>query len=59
MQAVQEAAIKEYFFGDSKRTLSPFTQQVDFDGVAIYRIHEGASLELSLPILFSFYCSGT
>lgn len=40
MQAVQEATIKEYFFGDSNRTLSPFTQQVDFDGVAIYRIPE-------------------
>lgn len=40
MKAMQEAAIKEYFFGDSKRTLSPFTQQVDFDAVAIYRIPE-------------------
>lgn len=40
MKAMQEAAIKEYFFGDSKRTLSPFTQQVDLDAVAIYRIPE-------------------
>lgn len=40
MKTVQEASIKEYFFGDSKRTLSPFTQQVDFDAVAIYRIPE-------------------
>lgn len=37
MQQAHEAAIKEYFFGDTKRTLSPFTQQVDFDGVTIYR----------------------
>ncbi|KAG8167884.1 hypothetical protein KVR01_003573 [Diaporthe batatas] len=40
MKLMQEAAIKEYFFGDSKRTLSPFSQQVDFDSVAIYRIPE-------------------
>jgi polyribonucleotide 5'-hydroxyl-kinase len=37
MQLTREAAIKEYFFGDAKRTLSPFTQQVDFDGVFIYK----------------------
>jgi polyribonucleotide 5'-hydroxyl-kinase len=43
MKAAQEAAIKEYFFGDSKRTLSPFTQQIDFDSVAIYRIPERES----------------
>jgi polyribonucleotide 5'-hydroxyl-kinase len=43
MKAMQEAAIKEYFFGDSKRTLSPFTQQVDLDSVAIYRIPERKS----------------
>lgn len=40
MQLSQEAAVKEYFFGDAKRTLSPFTQQVDFDGVFIYKAPE-------------------
>ncbi|KAM0191918.1 hypothetical protein ACHAPI_008636 [Fusarium lateritium] len=36
LQHVREAAIKEYFFGDSKRTLSPLIQQVDFDNVTVY-----------------------
>lgn len=37
----REAAIKEYFFGDAKRTLSPFTQSVSFDDVAIFKTPEG------------------
>jgi hypothetical protein len=37
MQQVQEAAIKEYFFGDALRTLSPFTQQIDWDSLVIYQ----------------------
>jgi polyribonucleotide 5'-hydroxyl-kinase len=41
MQQTQEAAIKEYFFGDSKSTLSPHTQQINFDDVTIYKIREG------------------
>lgn len=40
MQQVREAAIKEYFFGDARRTLSPFTLQVDFTDVTIYKIPE-------------------
>lgn len=32
----REQIIKEYFFGDAKRTLSPQIQQVDFDGLVIY-----------------------
>ncbi|KAM0435817.1 hypothetical protein ACHAPT_002708 [Fusarium lateritium] len=36
MQHVREAAIKEYFFGDTRRTLSPLIQQVDFDNVVVY-----------------------
>lgn len=43
LQQVREAAIKEYFFGSFKRTLSPATQQVDFGAVSIYRIPEGMS----------------
>lgn len=38
MQQTREAAIKEYFFGDAKMTLSPATQQVDFSAVTIYKI---------------------
>ncbi|GAB1319291.1 Cleavage polyadenylation factor subunit clp1 [Madurella fahalii] len=37
MKFIREATIKEYFFGDSKRTLSPFTQSVGFDDVAIFK----------------------
>ncbi|KAK4251332.1 Pre-mRNA cleavage complex II protein Clp1-domain-containing protein [Corynascus novoguineensis] len=38
----REAAIKEYFFGDAKRTLSPFTQSVSFDDVAIFKSPDGS-----------------
>ena len=41
MQQTQEAAVKEYFFGDAKSTLSPHTQQMSFDDVTIYKIKEG------------------
>jgi hypothetical protein len=41
MRFIREAAIKEYFFGDSKRTLSPFTQSVSFDDVAIFKAPDG------------------
>lgn len=41
MQQTQEAAIKEYFFGDSKSTLSPHTLQINFDDATIYKIREG------------------
>ena len=41
MKFTREAAIKEYFFGDAKRTLSPFTQSVSFDDVAIFKAPDG------------------
>ena len=53
MQLLQEAAVKEYFFGDAKRTLSPFTQQVDFDGVFIYKAPER---KLPLTTILSHTC---
>lgn len=43
LQHVREAAIKEYFYGDSRRTLSPLIQQVDFDNVVVYRTSDGTS----------------
>jgi polyribonucleotide 5'-hydroxyl-kinase len=43
MKFTREAAIKEYFFGDAKRTLSPFTQSVGFDDVAIFKAPDGNS----------------
>lgn len=41
MQQMREATIKEYFFGDAKRTLSPHTQLVNFDELSIYKVKEG------------------
>ncbi|KAJ0164083.1 mRNA cleavage and polyadenylation factor CLP1 [Colletotrichum tanaceti] len=38
LQQACEASIKEYFFGSIGQTLSPATQQVDFDSLAIFRI---------------------
>ncbi|KAI0538008.1 Pre-mRNA cleavage complex II protein Clp1-domain-containing protein [Xylaria digitata] len=43
MQSVRESAIRDYFFGNPKMTLSPFTQQVDFAAVSIWRINEAPS----------------
>ncbi|KAI0431034.1 Pre-mRNA cleavage complex II protein Clp1-domain-containing protein [Xylaria sp. FL1042] len=43
MQSIRESAIREYFFGSSKMTLSPFTQQVDFTVVSIWRINDASS----------------
>ncbi|KAH8845355.1 Cleavage polyadenylation factor subunit clp1 [Pyricularia oryzae] len=42
LQHMGEASIKEYFFGDAKITLSPFTQQVAFDELAIYTSPEAS-----------------
>jgi len=36
----RRAQIREYFFGDAKSTLSPHTQQIDFNSVSIYRLTE-------------------
>lgn len=44
---VREQIIKEYFFGDAKRTLSPQIQQVDFDSLIIYKVADGTSAPLS------------
>ncbi|ERT03215.1 hypothetical protein HMPREF1624_01521 [Sporothrix schenckii ATCC 58251] len=40
-QQQREACIKEYFFGDAKRTLSPYTQQVDADALTVLRLPPG------------------
>jgi len=37
----REAVIKEYFFGNPGRTLSPATQTVDLDALYIYRLSDG------------------
>jgi len=41
MKQAQEIALREYFFGDLRRTLSPHTQQVSFDEAVVYKIREG------------------
>ncbi|KAK3323798.1 Pre-mRNA cleavage complex II protein Clp1-domain-containing protein [Cercophora scortea] len=38
MRGVGEEAIKEYFFGDSKRTLSPFTHSVTYEELTILKV---------------------
>ncbi|OAA66770.1 mRNA cleavage factor complex 2 protein [Niveomyces insectorum RCEF 264] len=43
LQQQREACIKEYFFGDAKRTLSPYTQQVDCDSLTVYRLPEAGA----------------
>ncbi|KAI2607472.1 Clp1-domain-containing protein [Hypoxylon fragiforme] len=43
LQQVREAAIKEYFFGGASTTLSPFTQQVDFAALSIWRVTESST----------------
>ena len=37
---LRQAQIREYFFGDAKCTLSPHTQQIDFNSVGIYKLAE-------------------
>lgn len=48
MKQARQAQIREYFFGDAKITLSPHTQQVDFNQVTIYRVAE-CTLSEKLP----------
>lgn len=48
-QHARELVIKEYFFGDARRALSPQIQQVDFDSLLIYRVSPCQSPPLSSP----------
>ncbi|KAI0132994.1 Pre-mRNA cleavage complex II protein Clp1-domain-containing protein [Xylariales sp. AK1849] len=43
MQRVRERSIKEYFFGDARRTLSPGTQNIGFDEVKVWRVGDALS----------------
>lgn len=40
MEQVREQIIKEYFFGDARRALSPQIQQVGFDSLVIYKLSD-------------------
>ena len=56
LQAVRERAIREYFFGDARNTLSPYTQQVEFDALSIWKVNSGMvffpSFHFSLELYF-------
>jgi len=41
VKADGEAAIKEYFFGSSRKNLSPVTLSVSYDELAIFRALDG------------------
>jgi len=47
LQAMRDASIKEYFFGNSKTTLSPHTQLLSFDDISIYKIRSSTSQSAS------------
>ncbi|KAK5658349.1 hypothetical protein OQA88_2325 [Cercophora sp. LCS_1] len=51
MKQSREFSIKEYFFGDAKRTLSPSTQSVSFDDVAIFRAPDESEAYEGQPVL--------
>ena len=40
LQQLRQSQIREYFFGDGNTTLSPHTQQVDFNQLTIYKLAE-------------------
>ncbi|KAI9753918.1 MAG: NADPH:quinone reductase [Chaenotheca gracillima] len=48
MQQARHAQLKEYFFGDPKRPLSPYSQLVDFASLTIFRVLEASTLQSSL-----------
>jgi polyribonucleotide 5'-hydroxyl-kinase len=49
LKQVRQASIREYFFGEPNRTLSPHTQQVDFGQLLVYKITECRLLPLDYP----------
>lgn len=40
LRRYRQAQVREYFFGDSKVSLSPHTQQVDYSQLSVYKIPE-------------------
>lgn len=54
MQLVREAAIREYFFGNASTTLSPFTQQIDFSALSIWKVNEGMNYSIILSSSFKY-----
>lgn len=52
MRTARETAIREYFFGEPKRTLSPYTLTVGLNEVNLWRVGEGIFF-FSLPYFLS------
>ncbi|KAL8787288.1 MAG: hypothetical protein Q9195_007847 [Heterodermia aff. obscurata] len=48
MQQTQRAQLREYFHGERSNSLSPHTQQVDFDQFTIFKIIDSSALLSSL-----------
>ncbi|KAL8940926.1 MAG: hypothetical protein Q9211_002045 [Gyalolechia sp. 1 TL-2023] len=48
MRRFRQAQVREYFFGDSKASLSPHTQQVDYGQFSVYKIPESSDMLASL-----------
>ena len=44
LKQLRRAQVQRYFFGGVNLTLSPHTQNIEFNQVVIYRIHEGIIL---------------
>ncbi|KAL8719273.1 MAG: hypothetical protein Q9225_003703 [Loekoesia sp. 1 TL-2023] len=44
----RQVQVREYFFGDSKVSLSPHTQQVDYSQLSVYKIPESSDMLASL-----------
>ncbi|KAK0726340.1 Pre-mRNA cleavage complex II protein Clp1-domain-containing protein [Apiosordaria backusii] len=49
--STRKALIKDYFFGDSKRALSPSVQSFSFDDVVIFRAVDGPDLDDPTQVL--------
>ncbi|KAI5813339.1 Pre-mRNA cleavage complex II protein Clp1-domain-containing protein [Pyronema omphalodes] len=44
----RETAVKEYFFGEPKRTLSPYTMAVSFDDMNVWRVGQASNVSSEL-----------
>ena len=51
MTAMRQRQIREYFFGNATRTLSPHTQNVDFSALTVFKIKDVADGALEQSFL--------
>ena len=52
LRQFRQAQIREYFFGNGKNTLSPHTQQVNFDQLHIFKVPEREKNRFCSPLPF-------